>query len=181
MDHAAAISKAGAISPLITLLMENNNDTRGFAAATLSCLCKDPRAREEMTQAGGIEPLLALSQGPATWLRTQAVDILTSLGVTVPDDPDGYALELPEPRREDAMDSMGGATSLSARPKLSSRGSPSSPSYSARSKNGTSARTGGSAKSMPCEDLNRGILYPFFPQLPAQQAHTVSIVSTETC
>lgn len=84
------IAEAGAIPLLIAMLLNDDQETRGFAAACMLCLCKDKSAHPAILEAGGAEPLQALSYGPATWLRGQVVEMLTLLGVPVPD-PDTFA------------------------------------------------------------------------------------------
>ena len=82
--------------PVLTLshlcTQDDDTETRGFAAACLLCLCKDPTAHPAILESGGAEPLQALAYGPATWLRGQVVEMLTLLGVPVPD-PDSYQLQ----------------------------------------------------------------------------------------
>ena len=63
------------------MLMLNHVETRGFAAACLSCCCADDAARLKIVEAGGTEPLLALAHSPMRWLRTQAIEMLHLLGV----------------------------------------------------------------------------------------------------
>ena len=75
------IVEYGAIPPLMGLLSNNNKETRGFTAACLLCLCKDNAARQAMLELGVKDPLLTLANGPATWLRGQAIEMLTLLGV----------------------------------------------------------------------------------------------------
>ena len=40
----------GAVEPLIEMLLHNNPDTRGFAAACMSCLCADKDARRSIIE-----------------------------------------------------------------------------------------------------------------------------------
>lgn len=91
------IAEAGAIPSLITMLQYDDPETRGFAAACLLCLCKDPSSRSTILESGGTEPLQALCYGPATWLRGQVVEMLTLLGVAVPD-PESIPSHLPMPK-----------------------------------------------------------------------------------
>ena len=79
----------GAVVPLMRLLKDNHAETRGFAAACLSCLCREEEARVLISEAGGADTLLALAHGPATWLRGQAIEMLSLLGIPV-GDPDDY-------------------------------------------------------------------------------------------
>ena len=71
----------GAVEPLIEMLLHNNPDTRGFAAACMSCLCADKDARRSIIEGGGADPLLTLLYSPNTWLRSQAMDMLRLLGI----------------------------------------------------------------------------------------------------
>ena len=75
------IVEAGGIQPLLSMLLLNNEETRGFAAACLSCCIADNDARQLILKAGGAEPLLALVHSPSTWLRGQATQMLKALGV----------------------------------------------------------------------------------------------------
>ena len=69
------IVEQGALRPLIAMLMLNHPDTRGFAAACLSCCCADDGARKAIRDANGAAPLLALLHSPSGWLRQQAMEM----------------------------------------------------------------------------------------------------------
>jgi len=84
-----AIAEGGAIPLLIKMLLEDDTETRGFAAAALLCICRDKTAHPAIKDSGGIDALLALSFGPPTWLRAQVVEMLTLLSVPVPDPDSG--------------------------------------------------------------------------------------------
>ena len=84
-----AIAEGGAIPLLIKMLLEDDTETRGFAAAALLCICRDRTAHPAIKDSGGIDALLALSFGPPTWLRAQVVEMLTLLSVPVPDPDSG--------------------------------------------------------------------------------------------
>jgi len=73
--------QCGAVQPLIAMLMLNQTETSGFAAACLSCLCADENARRGIIEAGGANPLLSLLHSPNTWLRGQAGNMLKLLGI----------------------------------------------------------------------------------------------------
>ena len=79
------IVEAGAVQPLIALLLNNHHETRGFAAACLSCLCTNTNARQAILDAGGAEPLMALAHSPATWLKERATEMLRLLDIPIPD------------------------------------------------------------------------------------------------
>ena len=83
--HTYIHTQAGGVRPLIEMVRKNDPDTRGFAASCLLCLCKDKEAVAIILREGGSEPLLSLAHGPPTWLRAQAIEMLTQLGVAVPD------------------------------------------------------------------------------------------------
>ena len=87
---------------LIVLLQDNNVETRGFAAACLSCCCKDFHARKIILDLGGEKSLLALAYNPSVWLRGQAKGMLHLLGVPIGPPPptvtvSGSAKEIPSP------------------------------------------------------------------------------------
>jgi len=90
------IAEAGAIPLLIAMLQYDDPETRGFAAACLLCLCKDSTTHTTILESGGVELLQALCYGPSTWLRGQVVEMLTLLGVPIPD-PDTIPAVLPNP------------------------------------------------------------------------------------
>ena len=52
------IVECGAIQPLISLLIQHHAETRGFAAACLSCPCADKSAKQAILEAGGAGTLL---------------------------------------------------------------------------------------------------------------------------
>ena len=79
------IAENNAIQPLLNLLQHNHHETCGFAAACLMCLCRDPPARQTMIELGAAEPLLDIAHGPANWLRSQAVEMLNLLGISIGD------------------------------------------------------------------------------------------------
>ena len=121
------IVRENAIAPLIIVLLTDNPETRGFAAACLCCLCKDERARQAMVEAGGSEPLLALAHGNRTWLRNQAIEMLNLLGIPL-GDPEDYAdtvapLASPGPfgAPQDGGKGYGGMTNRTAVTQSSSR------------------------------------------------------------
>ena len=78
------IADGGAIPSLIAMLNNDDDETRGFAAACLLCVCRDKAAHDAMVEAGAIELLQAYSTGPATWLRDRVVEMLKLLGAKVP-------------------------------------------------------------------------------------------------
>jgi len=88
------IAEGGAIPLLVAMMQNDDTETRGFAAACLLCLCRDQTAHAAILESGAVEPLQALAYGPATWLRTQVVEMLTLLGTEIPD-PDAYSLIAP--------------------------------------------------------------------------------------
>jgi len=88
------IVMAGAVPKLVEMLHTNESETRGFAAACLLCLCKDSGARAAILASGGVEPLVGLALGPATWLRTQVIQMLKLLHVPVPDEDGSYDSKL---------------------------------------------------------------------------------------
>lgn len=84
------------VAPLIAIMQKNDPDTRGSAAACLLCVCKDKEAAAAIKSAGGAKQLLVLAHGPATWLRSQAAQMLTFLGIPIPDpDEANVMLHLP--------------------------------------------------------------------------------------
>ena len=93
------IAEAGAILPLISMLKNDDSETRGFAVACLLCLCKDPAAHGAILEAGGGAFLQDLARGPATWLRGQVVEMLTLLGMPIPQ-PSAHSLHLPAAAQE---------------------------------------------------------------------------------
>jgi len=78
------IAEAGAIPHLTKLLINGDQETCGFAAACLLCLCRDRSAHSAILSSGAVEPLQALVSGPASWLRAQCHEMLTLLRVPVP-------------------------------------------------------------------------------------------------
>ena len=94
------IAEAGAIPRLIAMLQYDDSETRGFAVACMVCLCKDPAAHSAILEAGGAELLQALAYGPATWLRGQAIEMLTLLGLDIPDSDDAPPIHLKMPSVE---------------------------------------------------------------------------------
>ena len=56
-----AIAEGGAIPLLVNMLLEDDTETRGFAAAALLCICKDKTAHTAIMDSGGVDALLALS------------------------------------------------------------------------------------------------------------------------
>ena len=80
--YHSQLVELNAVDPLIAMLLSNQPETRGFAAACLSCLCtEDDTARQAVIAGGGAEPLIALAYSPSTWLRCQAVSLLNVLGI----------------------------------------------------------------------------------------------------
>ena len=79
------IAEAGAIPALIAMLQFDDAETRGFAAACLLCLCKDSGAHGAILESGGADLLTTLSYHPTTWLRGQVLEMLTLLGIPIPD------------------------------------------------------------------------------------------------
>jgi len=75
------IVEQGALRPLIAMLMLNHPETRGFAAACLSCCCADDDAKKAIRDANGAAPLLALLHSPSGWLRQQAMEMLKTLEI----------------------------------------------------------------------------------------------------
>ena len=53
----------GAVKPLISLLVDNNSETRGFAAATLKNLATNKAAQAAIREEDGIEPLQVRDRG----------------------------------------------------------------------------------------------------------------------
>lgn len=82
-QHQTAVARAGAVPHLVKLL-STNTEAQGYAAAALCNLVQDASARAAIQQAGGVEPLIHISHGPETWLRSQAVGILEVLKVEIP-------------------------------------------------------------------------------------------------
>lgn len=118
------IVENGAIRPLVALLINNHVETRGFAAACLSCLCADPNAKQAILKFGGTEPLLALANNPSTWLRTQVRSMLELLDIPLPEAEVGLP-GLPVPEVNFAGDA--GASSAAAQWPRSPPASPKSP------------------------------------------------------
>ena len=81
--YQKAVVKAGAVLPLIELLTSNPK-AQGYAAAALCNLANEADARNELIEQGGVDPLTAISHGPESWLRTQAVGILQRLNIEAP-------------------------------------------------------------------------------------------------
>ena len=81
--YQKAVVKAGAV-PLLIGLLTSNLKAQGYAAAALCNLANDGDARRELTEGGGTEPIMSISQGPESWLRTQAVGILQLLRIEAP-------------------------------------------------------------------------------------------------
>jgi len=75
------IVEAGGVPPLIRMLMANHEETRGFAAKCLLCLCADDVSRQAILDAGGADPWLSMAGNSSTWLRAQAIEMLTLLGI----------------------------------------------------------------------------------------------------
>jgi hypothetical protein len=82
-SYQKAVVKAGAVLPLIELLTSNPK-AQGYAAAALCNLANEADARNELIEQGGVDPLTAISHGPESWLRTQAVGILQRLNIEAP-------------------------------------------------------------------------------------------------
>ena len=99
----------GAVEPLIEMLLHNNPDTRGFAAACMSCLCADKDARRSIIEGGGADPLLTLLYSPNTWLRSQAMDMLRLLGIpfTAPEQGQAVSPRFVSPRQDGSGSSSG--------------------------------------------------------------------------
>lgn len=74
----------GAVERLVELLRKSEGETQGYAAAALVCLAKSESVQKDIKAVGGAGPLMTIALGPASWLRSQCVDVLKLLGY---DDP----------------------------------------------------------------------------------------------
>ena len=84
-QNIKTVTTAGAIPTLIKLISPPVEST-GHAVATLSNLGQDGTARQVMLEEGAIDILMTLIHGPQTWMKAQAVEVLSKLGVHVADD-----------------------------------------------------------------------------------------------
>jgi len=89
LAFSAEIVSHGAVKPLVVMLASAQTETRGYAAACLSCLCAIEDARQIIREVNGVEPLLKLARGPPTWLRSQVTHMLSLLDISIPDADDG--------------------------------------------------------------------------------------------
>ena len=78
------VVESGAVQPLIAMLMMNHPESRGFAAACLSCCCADESAQRAIRETGS-DALRALALSPNTWLRQQVTEMLKLLELPLPD------------------------------------------------------------------------------------------------
>jgi hypothetical protein len=78
------VVEKGAVEPLIAMLMMNHPESRGFAAACLSCCCADENAQKAIRETGS-DALRALALSPNTWLRQQVTEMLRLLDLPLPD------------------------------------------------------------------------------------------------
>jgi hypothetical protein len=93
--HRAGLASAdGAVERLVSLLKENEGETQGNAAAILVCLANDDEGRAQLTAVGAAGPLMSLALGPASWLRTQAVEALKLMGHHDPSERPGAAAHI---------------------------------------------------------------------------------------
>ena len=83
-EYLREVVDADAVPLLVELLTNGDENVQGHAAAALSNVASDPKARSSLLELNAIEPLLALSKGPPTWLRAQATDILRQFDVEIP-------------------------------------------------------------------------------------------------
>lgn len=106
-SYKELLVELGAVEPLIAMLLLNQLETRGFAAACLSCLCaENSSAKAAVVAAGGAEPLTALAYSPSTWLRAQAVEMLNMLGIPFKE-PHSITPVITSPRRGGGSGAVG--------------------------------------------------------------------------
>lgn len=80
----AIASVEGTTESVIELLRSSEDETRGFAAATLVALASDAVAREKIKRSGASTVLMNLANGPESWLRSQCVQVLNLIGTVDP-------------------------------------------------------------------------------------------------
>ena len=80
MTWQGLVAAEGAV-PLLVKLLTTNNAAQGYAAAALCNLAQHADARDALVAMSGegTDPLVAISHGPESWLRSQAVGILDAL------------------------------------------------------------------------------------------------------
>lgn len=81
--HQKAVLRAGAV-PLLIKLLSAEQRIQGYAAAALNNLAHDAEARTQLVDGGVVQPATSISEGPETWLRSQAVGILQQLKIEAP-------------------------------------------------------------------------------------------------
>lgn len=78
------IVDAGAVPPLVALL-RNAGEAQGYATATLALLAEIGEGKKHIFTSLGVEPLLEIAKDvEKTWLRSQAVEVLTYLNIKDP-------------------------------------------------------------------------------------------------
>ena len=80
--YQRAVIEAEAVPLLIKLLSDQK--AQGYAAAALNNLAHDATARSQLMEGGVVSPLTSISEGPESWLRSQAVGILQQLKIEAP-------------------------------------------------------------------------------------------------
>jgi len=81
--HQKAVLRAGAV-PLLIKLLGAEQKVQGYAAAALNNLAHDAEARTQLVDGGVVQPATSISEGPETWLRSQAVGLLQQLKIEAP-------------------------------------------------------------------------------------------------
>ena len=95
-DYKLRITEAGAIAPLVGLLKQPG-EAQSYAVATLSMLAEIGESRKQIFGCNGVEPLMEIAKSAAgAWLRGQAVEVLTCLGIKDPLASSGPSLGLSE-------------------------------------------------------------------------------------
>ena len=120
------IVSAGAVPTLVELIStgqtssaskENIRPALGYAVATLNNLSLNNAAQVQMLEGGAIDRISAsiALNGPETWLRSQAVELLLNLGVNMEHvGPDAMRLNI----EHEGHGKKGGAATVSTRPPL---------------------------------------------------------------
>ena len=79
-----AIIAAGAVPPLVALLMQSG-EAQSFSVAALNMLAEKPEAKKSIFLSCGVEPLMEIAKNiTGSWLRGQSVEVLGHLGIKDP-------------------------------------------------------------------------------------------------
>jgi vacuolar protein 8 len=79
-----AIIAAGAVPPLVALLMQSG-EAQSFSVAALNMLAEKSEAKKSIFLSCGVEPLMEIAKNiTGSWLRGQAVEVLGHLGIKDP-------------------------------------------------------------------------------------------------